>query len=314
MSDKKLFSEFPPVTSAQWEDQITVDLKGADYEKKLVWRSNENFPVRPYYRSENLNDLQYLNAAPGAFPYVRGKNKDANAWLVRQDISVKEGEDAQANAKAVEAIARGADSIGFSICIKGRVQKVDMKTLMRGICAGATPVHFYSGVSAQPILEALLQDGESKKSGRSGIRGSIFFDPLGRLAYSGSFYGQQEFPATEIKKLIETARETNDFKVIGVEAAHFQNAGATLVQELAYALSIGSEYLSLISDAGCEVSEVASRMQFKFAVGSNYFMEIAKLRAARLLWANIVKAFDGSEEAAYMTIHGETADWNITVY
>jgi methylmalonyl-CoA mutase len=135
------------------------------------------------------------------------------------------------------------------------------------------------------------------------------------LAYSGSFYGKAEFPVADIKKLIELAKDTKKFKLIGVEAAHFQNAGATLVQELAYALSMGSEYLSQLADAGVKAEETAKRIQFKFAIGSNYFMEIAKLRAARLLWANIVKAFaPQATDEAYMTIHGETADWNITVY
>ncbi|MDR0814666.1 MAG: methylmalonyl-CoA mutase family protein [Bacteroidales bacterium] len=315
MADTNLFSEFPPVTTEQWENQITIDLKGADYEKKLVWRTNEGINVRPYYRSEHLNGLGYLNATPGSFPYVRGKRQDANKWAIRQDVGVKENQESTANAKALDAIAKGADEIGFCISQKEQVQEVNLTALLAGICSGAHPVHFYTGINAQPVLDAFLKDAEGKQSGRKGVKGSIFFDPLGRLAFSGNFYGKSEFPVDTLKKLIETVKDADNFKVIGVEASHFQNAGATLVQELAYALSMGSEYLSQLTDAGVKAEEIAKRIQFKFAVGSNYFMEIAKLRAARLLWANLVKAFaPQATDETYMTIHGETADWNITVY
>ncbi|MDR1153870.1 MAG: methylmalonyl-CoA mutase family protein [Bacteroidales bacterium] len=312
MSDKKLFSEFPPVTTAQWEEQITLDLKGANYEKKLVWRTNEGFPVQPYYRSENLAGLEYLDVLPGQFPYVRG-NKDTNNWQVCQDMCIRDAK--QTNAKALDAIGRGADAIGFSVCGKGVEHNIDIPALMKDICCGCTPVHFDAGVSSVSVLEAVLQDAVNKKCGAHGVRGSVFYDPLGRLAVCGCFYGNREFPADTVKKLLELVKSLGEYRVIGVDAAHFQNSGANLVQELAYALAMGSEYLSLMTADGYQTADVAKRMHFRFAIGSNYFMEIAKLRAARLLWANIVKAYDPAcGDAAYMYIHGETADWNMTVY
>ena len=313
MSEKKLFSEFQPVTTAQWEEQIALDLKGADYEKKLVWRTNEGFPVRPYYRGENLAGLEYLDVLPGEFPYVRGKLKDANDWQVCQDFTIKNT--SETNAKALDAIARGADAIGFSVCGKGLEQNIDVHALLKGICSGCTPVHFDAGVNSAAIFETVLKDAEGKKCGREGVSGSMFYDPLGRLAVCGCFYGNRDFPIDTVKKLFELAQGLKEYRVIGIDAAYFQNSGATLVQELAYALAMGDEYLSLISDTGYSIAEIARRMHFRFAVGSNYFMEIAKLRAARLLWANIVKAFDPCcGKAACMYIHGETAEWNMTVY
>ena len=313
MSDKKLFSEFPPVGTAQWEEQIAVDLKGADYEKRLVWRTNEGFPVRPYYRGESLPELDYLNMAPGEFPFVRGKNKDANNWQVCQDICVKDA--GEANAKALDAIARGADAIGFSICGKGAEQNIDVTTLLKGICSGCTPLHFDVGVNSLAVLEAVMKDAESKKCGREGVSGSVFFDPFGRLPICGCFGSNKEFMAKTVFYSMDLAKDLKEFRVIGVNAAQFQNAGSTLVQELAYALAIGKEYMSLLTGANYSAAFAASKMHFRFAIGSNYFMEIAKFRAARLLWANIVKAFDPDcGDAAYMYIHGETADWNMTVY
>ena len=313
MLNKKLFSEFPPVTTAQWEDQIAVDLKGADYEKRLVWRTNEGFPVRPYYRSENLAELDYLNVLPGEFPYVRGNRKDANHWQVCQDLTIKD--ESETNAKALDAISRGADAIGFSACGKGMELNIDVPALLKDICTGCTPVHFDAGVNSAAILAAVLKDAEGKKCGAGGVRGSTLYDPLGRLAVCGCFYGEKEFPAEIVKKMLEATKGLKEYRVIGFDAAHFQNSGATLVQECAYALAAGSEYLALMSAAGCDPAEVAQRIHFRFAIGTNYFLEIAKVRAARLLWANIVKAFaPDCGDAAYMYIHGETAEWNMTVY
>jgi len=313
MSDKKLFSEFPPVTTAQWEEQIAIDLKGGDYEKKLVWRTNEGFPVRPYYRRENLAGLKYLEALPGEFPYVRGKRKDANDWQVCQDFTIYDT--CEANTKALDAIARGADAIGFSVCGKGLEQSIDMGVLLKDICSGCTPIHFDVGVNSAAFLEAVLKDAEGKKCGREGVSGSMFYDPLGRLAVCGCFYENRDFPVDIVKNLFELVNGLKEYHIIGVDAAYFQNSGATLVQDLAYALAMGSEYLSLISAAGYPVAEVARRIHFRFAIGSNYFMEISKIRAARLLWANIVKAFDPiCSDAACMYIHGETAEWNMTLY
>ena len=320
MSDKKLFSEFSPVTTAQWEEQIAVDLKGADYDKKLVWRTNEGFSVRPYYRGENLAGLEYLNVPPGEFPYVRGNlmacegtELNANDWQVCQDFTIKDT--CETNVKALDAVARGADAVGFSVCGKGLEQSIDIPALLKDICSGCTPVHFDAGVNSVALLEAVLKDAENKKCGREGVSGSMFYDPLGRLAVCGCFYGNRGFPINVVTNLLELAKELKEYRIIGVDAAYFQNSGATLVQELAYALAMGSEYISLISAAGYPVAEVARRLHFRFAIGSNYFMEIAKFRAARLLWANIVKAFDlGCGEAACMYIHGETAEWNMTVY
>ena len=312
MSDKKLFSEFPPVTTEKWEEQITIDLKGADYEKKLMWRTNEGFPVRPYYNSDNLTGLDYLNVLPGQFPYLRGA-EDANNWQICQDFAIKDAD--ECNAKAIDAIERGADAIGFSVCGKGLEHNINVSALLKNICTGCNPVHFDAGVNSETVLSAVLKDAEGKKCGPDGISGSTFYDPLGRLAVCGCFYGSTDFPTDKVKKLFELAKGLKKYRVVGIDAAYFQNSGATLTQELAYALAMGGEYMSLIAAAGYSVAEVANRLHFRFAIGSNYFMEIAKIRAARLLWANIVKAFDHDcGDAAYMYIHGETAQWNMTVY
>ena len=108
----KLFTEFPPVSTEQWEAAITADLKGADYERKLVWRTGEGFNVRPYYRAENLEGLKFLGSQAGEFPYVRGIKND-NKWRVYQSIKVEDPK--QANAEALKLLNSGVDALGFEI-------------------------------------------------------------------------------------------------------------------------------------------------------------------------------------------------------
>lgn len=112
-SKEKLFSDFPPVSTQEWMDKITVDLKGADFEKKLVWKTNEGFKVKPFYRQEDLEGLKTTEGLPGQFPYIRGNRKDDNTWFIRQNILVESAE--EANAKALDILNKGVDSLGFSI-------------------------------------------------------------------------------------------------------------------------------------------------------------------------------------------------------
>ena len=110
-SKEKLFSDFPAVSTEQWMEKITADLKGADFEKKLVWRTNEGFKVKPFYRQEDLEGLKTTEGLPGEFPYVRGTKKNDNTWFVRQEIKVECPK--EANAKALDILNKGVDSLGF---------------------------------------------------------------------------------------------------------------------------------------------------------------------------------------------------------
>ncbi|MBA4322947.1 MAG: methylmalonyl-CoA mutase small subunit, partial [Odoribacter sp.] len=110
---KKLFDQFPPVSTKEWMDKITSDLKGADFNKKLVWKTNEGFEVKPFYRSEDTDGLPYISELPGEFPYLRGTRKAGNNWMIRQDIDVEDY--TLSNRKALEILMKGVDSPGFII-------------------------------------------------------------------------------------------------------------------------------------------------------------------------------------------------------
>lgn len=312
MSDvnQKLFSDFPPVSTQDWEAKITVDLKGADYEKKLIWRTNEGIKVRPYYRAEDLQNLQYLAVNPGEFPFIRGKKTGSNDWHIRQDIVVKNIE--AANKKALEILNRGVTSLGFVIMKGTELNKHSLSALLKGIRLDAIEVNF-SGHGLPAVSEIFA--GYVKEMNYAGtIEGSFNYDPLGRFSKKGSYCGGSlEKSLEKTSGLLKNTDGLSNFRAISVNGVHFANAGASIVQELGFSLSMGAGYLELLSEKGFTVSQLASKIKFNFGVSANYFMEIAKFRAARLLWSKILEAYDPSCKEA-MLIHAETTRWNLTTY
>ena len=127
--DKKLFSEFPPIPTSQWEEKIVADLKGADYEEKLIWKTDEGINVKPYYRAEDLNGLEYLLALPDEPPFTRGVKINNNEWIIRQDIDTEDI--AEANRIALDAISRGVDAIGLNA--KKITSHNQMQQILKGI-------------------------------------------------------------------------------------------------------------------------------------------------------------------------------------
>ena len=309
---KNLFTEFPPVSTQDWEKVIEKDLKGADYNKKLVWKTDEGIAVQPYYRDENLKDVPHMGSAPGAFPFVRG-TKDHNHWLVRQGYCAHE-DLAEANRQAVDGSKKGVESIGFCIDGKKELSQADFAVLLKDIDLSAFEINFEGCCCAAPkTIQNFLAYAQAQKLQPEQIRASFDFDPLRNLTTEGNFCDEQSMQRT--KACVDAVKAYPHVRVIGVEAYAVHAAGADTVQELACGLAMGSEYLHQLSEQGCAIDEAACRIQFTFAVGANYFMEIAKFRAARMLWANVVKAYGAQKDCGMkMKIHAVTSEWNQTIY
>ena len=308
---EKLFTEFPPVPTEKWEEVITADLKGADYERKLVWRTGEGFNVRPYYRAENLEGIQFLGSQAGEFPFVRG-TRTHNRWHVHQTVAVECPK--EANAEALKLLNSGVDSLGFSIAKEG-FTAADLDELLREISIPAVELTF-CGVQTGNVA-GLVLDKLEKEGLMADAHVAFCIDPLVKgLSQKGDFCspdGEKCF--AKIVSLIERTREYKHIRIVTVSAGIFSNAGSTIVEELAFALSAGNDYLARLTDAGVDADTAARKLRFSFSVTSNYFMEIAKFRVARMLWANIVKGYAPAKNCACkMMIHARTADWNQTVY
>jgi methylmalonyl-CoA mutase len=309
---EKLFQEFPPISTSEWEKKIKEDLKGADYEKKLIWKTEEGFDVRPYYRSGDLRELGYLNTVPGEFPYTRGNRIGDNNWCIRQDI--REEAIGEANRIAREAVQRGADAIGFPV--KEIASHKQMNQLLEGIDISKTGIHFLSSRSYPLTLELFNYEINHRKLDGRTINGSLNFDPVSYLLLHGDFWVSAENNMDEAEYLVNTIRKKiPGFRAITVNGQLFGNSGSTLVQELAFSLASANEYLAGLTEKGIAVDEITPRIQFSFGIGSVYFLEIAKLRAARLLWAFLVDQYKPArKESARMFIHATTSLWNKTVY
>jgi len=309
---EKLFAEFPPVSTQQWEEVITKDLKGADYEKKLVWKTLEGFPVRPYYRAEDLENLKHLQSAPGEFPFVRG-TKTTNNWLIRQGYCAWENLE-KANGQAIDGLKKGVDSVAFCIDGKKPLSISNMATLLKGIDLTRTEVNFEGCSCASPeIIKAFTLYAKSTGAKADEVYASFDFDPLRALTTTGAFCCS-DYKAN-LRKCLEAVAEYPRIRVVGVEAYAFNDAGATTVQELGFALAMGSEYMSTLTELGFSAEEAARRIKFTFGIGGNYFFEIAKFRAGRMLWANIVKEYGSEKECTQkMKVHAVTSQWNQTVY
>ena len=312
MENEKLFTEFPEVTTEQWEEVIKADLKGADYNKKLIWKTLEGFDVRPYYRAEDLAKLEYLNGNPAEKPFVRGYKKTNNTWDIRQDI--KECDIPTANAIALAGLKRGVNSLG--LVAKNVKTASDMKALLNGIDLTQVKINFIKAENYLEVLKLFIQEVKSQGIDASKVEGSLNFDPYSYALRNGEFYHGIESNYEEAVQIMNLVKENiSAFDVITVNGNVFNNAGAAIVQELAYTLSSANDYLYNLTQRGIPAHSVGYRMVFSFATGSNYFMEIAKLRAARMLWTKIMEQYQPKCETAYMLhIHTESSFYNKTIY
>ena len=309
-SNQKLFEEFPPTTTEEWLEVVTKDLKGADFDKRLVWKTSEGFNLQPFYREEDLQNLDYLDTLPGEFPFVRG-SKTTNEWLVRQDIYVNSIADA--NKKAVDITTKGINSIGFTFSDDELITKENIISLIKDLPA-EVELNF-SAPTHNCNLQTALVDAFAELKISSNVKGSINFDPLGQFTVKKEMCGSVDTIMTNIGKLAGKASGLSNFRTVSVNAKHFNNAGATAVQELAFGLAIGNEYLLKLIDGGLSTDEAPKKIKFNFGVGGSYFIEIAKLRAARYLWSKIVDVYNPTNSSStIMKIHCETTELNKTIY
>ncbi len=282
MASDTLLHEFPPVSTRAWEDAIAKDLKGADYAKKLVWQTEDGLAVKPYYRAEDIAGLEYLNAAPGNFPFVRGDRAEAD-WRICEEIEAQDP--TEANRVACNAVVAGAEEIAF---LQVQVASApDLDVLLAHL--QEIPVHFQNADEA--LIRLLLE-----RKWNAGV--STGCDPFKNL----------EFAAEAI------AKSPTTFVPFTISGSQFEESGATAVQEVGFTLAAGIDFLAEMQSRKVDINRAAASVTFSFAIGSNYFFQIAKLRAFRLLWARAVESFGGKRESAKARIHARTSRWNETIY
>jgi methylmalonyl-CoA mutase len=256
---KNLFDDFNPITSKQWKQQIQFDLKGADYNDTLIWNSPEDIKVKPFYHKDEFK----------ANPAINSK---ATEFKICQNIFVHDLE--KSNLRAIESINRGAESICFTI----ENENIDVKKLLKNIPLEKTSVFFHLSFISIDFVKKI--DAIAKQEN------TIIFcslDPIGQLAKDGNWFETSEKNNFETLNLISAA--TTNISLISIDAGLYQNGGANMVQQIAYALGHANEYFN-------KISSINHPIVFEVSVGTNYFFEIAKLRALRLLFNLITKEYN----------------------
>ncbi len=309
MAEKKepLFDQFPATSYQEWRTKVEADLKGADFDKKLVWRTNEGFNLQPVYRLEDIEGLETTNSLPGEYPYVRG-TRNNNDWLTRQEIVADSA--AKANEIARDVLTKGVTSLGFKLA---EPTKEEIAVLLESIDLCKIEININccqrKAKAAVENLVAYIKEKGAEKC----FRGSVNFNPLRRAFRHGG-----EIPADFVetaKAMIELAADVPALRVLAVNSVMLSDSGSYIAQELGYALAWGADWLTALTDAGLTVDQVATRIKFNMGVSSNFFMELSKFRAARMLWAQIVKQYNPECECACkMALHAVTSRFNQTIY
>ena len=322
-----LFPEFPPVSAQAWTEKITADLKGAPFEKKMIWKTGEGFDVNPFYCAGDIEGMATIASLPGEFPYVRG-TKTCNSWLVRQDIDVTECKEANAKAKRLVAES-GVTSLGFHLS-GDMVNAGNISLLLDGICPVSTELNFKTcNRKAVELIGLLAGYFKAKGADVSKCKGSVSYNPFKKPLVKGVALGSEW--VNDAIAVVNAGDALPKYRVLAVDACSLSDAGSYITQELGYALAWGNDIIAKLSDAGIPVEKTAKKIKFNFGISSNYFLEIAKFRAARWLWAEIVKAYnpkcdcpegccgnDCCKEyctcACKMKAHARTSAWNKTVF
>ena len=300
-----LLDDFPPVPTEAWQRKIMEDLKGADYERRLVWKPLEGFAVEPFYRAEDLE-----TETPGL---LRLQADGRNDWHIRQNIRLHDP--AEANRRAHEALERGATALGFiADGHRDGLRQDDLERVLKGIPLESTPLHWMSRGAARPLLAMLFNEADRRGVPRSTLQGSASTDPITRLAHHGRLHTGHAFD--EAARLLgEVTASGTALQTLRIDATPFHSAGASSVQELAFALAAASEYLAQLTERGITVADVVQQMRFVIPVGTSYFMEIARVRALRLLIRQLIQAYGmGNAPDTPPGIEAVTSRWSLTRY
>jgi len=331
-----LKTDFPIQTFDDWKLQVEKDLKGESFDKKLITKTYEEINLQPLYTSNDIKDLPQINNFPGFNNFLRGGNVSgytSRSWEIAQEYDQSLPEDLNEDLRS--DLKRGLNSINIvldnptqlgidadqskagevgkdGLSISG-VRK--MQVLFKDIDLTNQPINISCGFSALPITLLFAAYANETRTSLMNIKGSITSDPYEYLLTKGDLPISLNQIFDEMKLSAELMIKSNSpIKTIGVSGLSFNNAGANAVQELAFTLATAVEYLTEMISRGLKADDVAKRIKFTFGIGSFYFMEVAKLRAARILWNKILEAYEVKEENRKIFIHGKTSQFNQTFF
>jgi methylmalonyl-CoA mutase len=331
-SKTQLFEEFPRPTFQQWREVAEVSLKGAKLEENVVTDTYEGIRLQPLYSREDIEKYPFLSTLPGDFPYLRGTNEIGNQhepWKVSQELAYSDPE--EFNQAVRNDLEKGQTMLHLVLDEKRWIEPLDQeKVNSRGVSIASlqdihkafkninmeeVPIYIEPGISGFPFFATFMAYIIKQNQCPNSVRGCIGIDPIGQLVQKGDLpysINQAYNMMAEITRW--SMKHSPELKTIEVQTHPYHNAGGNAVQELAFAIATGLEYLRTLGNHHISIDDAAKRIAFSFSIGSNLFMEIAKFRAARMLWARIVKELGGNDTSQKMFIHARTSAWTKTIH
>jgi len=326
--------EFAIPTYDEWKQACIELLKGAPFEKKLFTKTYEGITFSPMYFHGDTEPIQPAKSYPGMGDYLRGVEANGyvgKGWgiaqacdetLPEENNELLQHEIAKGstiyNVKVDCATRKGKDARECKHIGKGGVSLTtlgDVETLLKGLKLDQYPLYVYAGESALPLLALIVAAVKKQGGDVSKLKGVIGANPIAEYAANGKLNQNLDKLYDEAAKAAKWAvKNAPAVKTIFVKSNVFSNGGANDVQEVAYTLATGVAYLRALLERGLTIDEAASQIMFGFSMGANFFMQIAKLRAVRPIWAQIIKAFGGNEESQKIHVHGRPAKFFKTVY
>ena len=328
-------SEFRTATLADWEAAARQSIKGAPLEQ-LNWVTPEGITVKPLYTAADIRDLPYTDTLPGFEPFIRGPQATMYAvrpWTIRQYAGFSTAEESNAFYKKALAAGGQGVSVAFDLAthrgydsdnprVVGDVGKAgvaidsveDMKILFDGIPLDKVSVSMTMNGAVLPVLAGYIVAAEEQGVRQDQLSGTIQNDILKEFMVRNTYIYPPEPSMRIIGDIIEyTARHMPKFNSISISGYHMQEAGANQALELAFTLADGKEYVKTALAKGLDVDDFAGRLSFFWAIGMNFYLEIAKMRAARLLWCRIMKGFGAKNPKSLMLrTHCQTSGWSLT--
>ncbi|MDX6767317.1 MAG: methylmalonyl-CoA mutase family protein [Candidatus Methylacidiphilales bacterium] len=336
MKPDTLLSEFPSTTPEAWRREVETQLKGASFDQKMKTSTWEGLTLDPLYHEAHTASLPHLGSLPGHAPFVRGRDASGylgRPWSVSQEIALRDPLDF--NLAARYDLARGLDSLNIVLDRATRnghdpdwadlgevgigglsISSLDdLARALESIDLSRTPLFVRSGASGMPFAALLVALCRRQKRPLDQLEGCIETDPLGVMAHEASL--PQSLPGAyrEMAELTRwAATHAPKLQTVCVHTRSWHEGGGHAIQELGFGLATAAEYLRAMHQQGLDVDTVAPRLRFAITVGSDFFTEIAKLRAVRIIWSQLIAALGGSEKSQGLTLHVRTATYNKTVY
>jgi methylmalonyl-CoA mutase len=317
-----LKENFAVPTYTEWEEAVKESLKGADFDKAMKTKTYDGIVLQPIYRKEDIAELPFTDCQPGSAPYIRGNDPDtylSEGWLIAQAQDEPNLE--KLNNIILKELNSGLSAVNLKLAHDDAPQGIKLKSVqdirvaLEGVDINAAPLFMQLNVDDSDLISQFETYAQAMGIEIGKLRAGIGFDPTGEFARKGYLSYPLETVWDKVSKAVGWAVDkAPNVRILSIDGSVYEAAGASSVQELGLVLSTAIGYIQGLLAQGFHIDKIAPLFQVTLSLGSNLFMEIAKVRAFRLVWAEMIQAFGGNTNSRKIWIHGKTASFNKSMY